>query len=124
MSRVEVCLGCGWPTRCITRDCGCPAGTYEIEPRGKPRGCNSFDCKVCRAFDLSEVKVPVKETLEDRFKRIARQSYDYEEFKNRVIAATPDHLRRSVQGKLLSIYAEFKAESEVLDNEDEDPYTA
>lgn len=68
--------------------------------------------------------MPVKETLEDRFKRIARQSYDYEEFKNRVIAATPDHLRRSVQGKLLSIYAEFKAESEVLDNEDEDPYTA
>ena len=64
------------------------------------------------------------ETLEDRFKRIAQQSHDYEEFKNRVIAATPEHLRRSIQGRLLAFYAEYRADTELVDSSDEGPHTA
>lgn len=131
-SKVELCLGCGRPTQCI-RDCGCPAGTYEMVPNGKPRGCDRLDCEACRAFDpslsqlktlLKEVEVPVKETLEDRFKRIAQQSRDFEEFRNRAIAATPEHLRRSIKGQLVSFYAEHSAKTEKIDSTDEDPYVA
>ena len=49
---VDVCLGCGYPYYCKTRDCGCPAGSGKARRLNDGRKrCKAEDCEPCRALD-------------------------------------------------------------------------